>query len=103
MKKAFKVMLIFVLLVFFGIAISILTQPKGEWVCEEGEWIKLGNPLNPPPDYGCKKQKKEPKEETRAEATPEGIPLDSFPLLGTNDWLLPANLQESISSAMPQP
>ncbi len=56
MKKIiiFSVILIFLLIVIFGLRF-LLAGAEANWLCRNGEWVKHGHPLVPPPDMPCVK------------------------------------------------
>jgi len=98
MKKFLQIILIFILIVFIGVSLSILTRSKGEWVCEEGQWIKLGSPKEPMPGWGCG-QREEKQEEATDSQKPAGIPLGSFQIPGSQGWnLFPEEYKEATHS-----
>jgi len=54
MKNATKItiyILIFILIVLFGL--RFLSGPEDSWVCDQGEWVKHGNPNSPTPIKPC--------------------------------------------------
>jgi hypothetical protein len=95
MTKLIKVILIFVFLLVLGIGFSILSSEKGEWACEDGQWVKSGNPKGEPPAFGClKKEKLIPGEPVLEEKI--GTPLEQLEMPGVGDWdLYPAGFQEA--------
>ncbi|MDD4924809.1 MAG: hypothetical protein PHF74_08325 [Dehalococcoidales bacterium] len=76
-----------------------MTGSRGEWVCEDGEWIKLGNPHSQPPAYGCLKEKEASSKENQPtkESFEAGTPLGSVRFdLGSG--LMPASYKEATES-----
>ncbi|HUW21435.1 MAG TPA: hypothetical protein VMW41_02080 [Candidatus Bathyarchaeia archaeon] len=44
---------VFVTVAAWGILRFIFGGPEDTWLCQNGQWIKHGNPAKPPPDTGC--------------------------------------------------
>ncbi|MFC1790525.1 hypothetical protein ACFLZP_03520 [Patescibacteria group bacterium] len=100
MKKIVKVFIVFIVFIALMLLLTITFQSKGSWVCEDGQWVKLGNPRGLPPTSGCLViPTSEPtiSELLREKpGTPFGGP--SFP--GSAGWrLFPAEMNRSTSSA----
>jgi hypothetical protein len=90
-KKVLKVIIIFIILVFLTIGGAILFRSRGEWVCEDGEWVKAGRPRGAlPPKKNCFKIENEgvgsQPVETR-DVTGGGTPLEGFKVW-EGDWQL---------------
>lgn len=95
MKKFLKVILVFVLILVVGVGFSILTQEKGEWVCENGQWVKFGEPREPSPSWSCERPKEKKIEQKKEKQKPAGIPLDDFQISDSEDQrLFPAGFKE---------
>lgn len=54
MKKLLAVFIVLIALsgVYYG-AKFFVSAVEGKWVCENGDWVKKGNPLIPKPDSEC--------------------------------------------------
>lgn len=96
MKKLVKIILI--LASFIGIVLGggVLMRSKGEWVCEEGEWVKMGKPKGEPPIGGCEKRVTPTRQEPRPTRTPAsgsfGLPFEE------SSFLEPAGYEEGTGS-----
>ncbi|MFC1653434.1 DUF333 domain-containing protein [Patescibacteria group bacterium] len=75
MKKTILILGLIILSLFA--ARFLFGGSEDTWICQEGEWIKHGNPKDPPPETGCKgEQKEEIREEIKEStdsATPAGL------------------------------
>jgi hypothetical protein len=54
MNKKYKIIIGIVVLFFLGVlALVILRSPEDSWLCQNGQWIRHGNPSSPMPTSGC--------------------------------------------------
>src|SRR5574343_664866 len=44
---------VFLILVVFVVGVRFFGGDEYLWVCDNGQWVKHGNPLTPMPDSGC--------------------------------------------------
>src|SRR3989338_3457057 len=52
-KKLYGIILIFIAGVVLSLIALYLPKAKDTWVCENGVWVKYGNPSTPQPDALC--------------------------------------------------
>jgi len=101
MKRFIKIVLIFVLILVLWAGFTILTRPKGEWACKNGEWVKLGKPRKPKPSWDCPRPEKKPmdvKEDDNGNQ-PKGTPLEFLQLPDFESWdIFPEGYKESTPS-----
>ncbi len=57
LKKASVIIgIVAILAVLLGLLLFALRGSEDEWICQNGKWIKHGNPGNPKPTSGCEKE-----------------------------------------------
>jgi hypothetical protein len=52
MKKV--VLMVFVVIFALLFIRFVLGSPEDDWICQDGRWIRHGNPPAPIPEEGCK-------------------------------------------------
>jgi hypothetical protein len=54
--KKYYLIIIFVALVLLGIIIGVrIISGEDNWICQNGEWVKHGNPSSLKPTKACEK------------------------------------------------
>lgn len=53
MKKTLFIIIGSILTIFLVLFLLRSLTPEDTWICANGNWIKHGNPKNPPPTTGC--------------------------------------------------
>ncbi len=82
-----------------GLAWDLIFK-SGQWVCEEGEWVKYGRPRSAKPNFPCalpSGQQINPQENPKGENN-AGTPLN----LDTGGGILPFGLQSQVPDQNPQ-
>ena len=60
MRKKIFILIILIFLVILAAAISVkLLSNEDDWICQNGQWVKHGNPSAPAPAVGCGSVKNE--------------------------------------------
>jgi len=55
-KKIFKIILIlFLIFVVWAFIRFVIGGPEDDWICDDGQWVKHGNPSAPMPTKNCNK------------------------------------------------
>jgi len=55
MKKGAKMAVASLVIIFLVLAIRfVFGGPEDDWICQEGTWVKHGNPSKPMPIISCK-------------------------------------------------
>jgi len=52
-KRLLIIIIIFLLLLILALSLVYFKGKEDSWVCENGQWVKHGNPTEPMPDYPC--------------------------------------------------
>lgn len=65
MKKGLKIFLIVLAAALLALFSLRLLSGEDDWLCRNGQWIKHGQPKNPPPAKGCGEQTAEPEKQTK--------------------------------------
>lgn len=52
-KLILRAIIIIILVTGLGLAFVRITSPEDSWLCQDGQWIKHGNPSVPMPSSGC--------------------------------------------------
>jgi len=54
--KKYYLIIIFIVLVLLGVVIGArVISGEDDWICQNGEWTKHGNPAAPKPQISCEK------------------------------------------------
>lgn len=67
-KILIVLMIIFILILASMITLLYMRSYQGKWVCENGQWVKYGNPNQPMPDQSCGKEEQDKIDETEESA-----------------------------------
>jgi hypothetical protein len=57
MKLYWKISIVVVMVIIIALTIRFLSGDEDTWLCQNGEWIKHGQPSAPKPTSGCNDQK----------------------------------------------
>lgn len=102
MKRILQILFIFL---FFGVVsfgLKILFFPKGEWVCENGKWVRIGNPKKPSPSTPClERQTIADKLMDKESSVSAGTPLNGFSesISGLDNAIFPEKYKQTSSSS----
>jgi hypothetical protein len=53
MKKLFLIIIVFIFVLLCAVVLLRLLSGEDNWICQNGEWIKHGQPSGPPPSKSC--------------------------------------------------
>lgn len=99
-KKFFWLILFLAILVILSLGLGILGRSPGEWICEDGQWVKLGNPRQSKPSLPCYKEaNSEQKVASRSAEPSVGTPWQGIGFGEDNQSLMPADYQPASPSA----
>jgi hypothetical protein len=76
-----KILPILLILLFGLVGVGfIFSRSEDTWICENGEWVKYGNPSTPMPEGGCgteiMKETKEKLEDMSVCVSPDGVRMN---------------------------
>jgi len=58
-SRALKYFAIIIFLLGFMLAFFKYRSQEDNWICQNGKWIKHGNPNTPMPEFGCGEENEE--------------------------------------------
>ena len=78
MKKLFSISVILILIIGVILVVRFLFGgPEDTWICDNGQWIKHGNPKTPMPTTDCGQQKDSDVISTPEDSSPDNTIADS--------------------------
>jgi len=51
-KKTITIVIVILFVIIFFIGLRFLSG-EDDWICQNGEWVKHGQPAGPPPSLTC--------------------------------------------------
>ncbi|MDR3643095.1 MAG: hypothetical protein P4L74_05740 [Candidatus Doudnabacteria bacterium] len=67
MNKKYLLILVLIIVVIGTLFIAKIISPEDTWLCQNGQWIKHGNPSAPMPETGCGGAQSKPVAEQMAD------------------------------------